>query len=293
MTDKPTTAPVFDLGNCRLTLIDGGSLKLDGGAMFGIVPKAIWQRNTPADDQNRIQLACNCLLVEWTRETDRRVIIETGHGSKYDAKEQGFFAIDPSRWLLRGLKNAGVDPETITDVIVTHLHFDHAGGLTHLRDGQLALTFPNARVHVQKREYDDACAGFGTMKTTYREENLRPLDEAQAWHLLDGAEQCVPGIRALPTPGHTSGHQSILVEGSDRNAVFLGDLMPTAAHVGAPYNMAYDLFPLDNRESKHKYLKRAADEDWLLCLDHEVKTPVMTAITDENWYRLTPLGNQG
>jgi glyoxylase-like metal-dependent hydrolase (beta-lactamase superfamily II) len=288
MTDNAQQRPRFDLGGCSITLIDGGRLKLDGGAMFGIIPKPLWLRSTPADDQNRIQLACNCLLVEWSGETDRRLIIETGHGPKYDAKEQGFFDIDPSRWLLDGLRGAGVDPATITDVVVSHLHFDHAGGLTHERDGRLVRTFPNAVVHTQRREYEDARASFGTMKTTYRRENLDPIDAADAWRIHDGEQECVPGVRLLLTPGHTRGHQSVIVTGTDRTAIFPGDLMPTAAHVGAPYNMAYDLFPLDNRESKHKYLQRAAAEDWLIFIDHEVQTPVMRAQAEKAWYTLLP-----
>ena len=288
MAAKAEKSPKYDLGGCSITLLDGGRFKLDGGAMFGVIPKPLWQRTTPADEQNRIQLACNCLLVEWSRPTDRRVIIETGHGPKYDAKEQGFFEIDPSRWLLTGLRAAEVDPETITDVVVSHLHFDHAGGLTHERDGRLVPTFPNAKVHVQRREYEDAQAAYGVMKTTYRRENLKPIDEANAWCLHEGEEECVPGVRPLLTPGHTRGHQSVIVSGTDRTAVFPGDSMPTAAHVGAPYNMAYDLFPLDNRESKNKYLKRAAEEGWLIFIDHELATPVMTATRDQGWYLLQP-----
>jgi glyoxylase-like metal-dependent hydrolase (beta-lactamase superfamily II) len=293
MSDLPAKQLKYDLGDCTITLIDGGGLKLDGGAMFGIIPKPIWIRGTPADERNRIRLACNCLLVEWAGETDRRVVIETGHGSKYDEKEQGFFEIDASRWLLQGLHAVGVEPETISDVIVTHLHFDHAGGLTRERDGRLVRTFPNARVHVQRSEYEDARAGFGVMKVTYREENLKPIDEADAWRLHEGEDECVPGIRPLPTPGHTRGHQSIIVAGSERTAIFPGDLMPTAAHVGAPYNMAYDLFPLDNRESKNKYLKRAAEQDWLIFIDHEVETPVMQAVAEKGWYALRGFRGQG
>jgi len=288
---KRTAAPrEFDLGKCSITLVNGGGFKLDGGAMFGIIPKPLWQRSSPADDQNRIQLACNCLLVEWQHETDRRVIIETGHGPKYEEKEQSIFAIDPSRWLLHGLQAAGVEPETITDVIVSHLHFDHAGGLTHERDGRLVPTFPNAKVHVQRQEHDDARAGFGIMKTTYREENFTPIDEAKAWRLHDGEAEMFEGIRPLLTPGHTRGHHSIIIKGADRTAVFPGDLMPTAAHVGAPYNMAYDLFPLDNRGSKNKLLKRAADEKWLIFIDHEPNTPVMEAVAEKGWYALEPAG---
>ena len=288
MAESSKSLLKFDLGGCSLTVIDGGRLKLDGGAMFGIIPKPLWTRTTPADELNRIQLACNCLLIEWEHETARRVIIETGHGSKYADKEQSFFEIDVNRWLDQGLRAANVDPDTITDVIVSHLHFDHAGGLTRDRDGVAVPTFPNAKVHVQRREYDDAKAGFGTMKTTYREENIAPLDAADAWRLHHGDVEAVPGITLLPMPGHTRGHQAILVRGRDRCAVFTGDTMPTAAHVGAPYNMAYDLFPIENRDSKHRILKQAAAEDWLICIDHEVETPVVRVETDKSWYALTP-----
>lgn len=175
-----------DLGGCTATLISGGSLKLDGGAMFGIIPKPLWTRTTPADEQNRIQLACNCLLIEWQRETARRLIIETGHGPKDGAREQGFFAIDPAVWLQTNLLAAGIDSATISNVIVSHLHFDHAGGLTYEQDGRLVPTFPHARVHVQRREFEDARAGFGIMNATYREENFQPIDAADRWNLLDG-----------------------------------------------------------------------------------------------------------
>jgi glyoxylase-like metal-dependent hydrolase (beta-lactamase superfamily II) len=286
-----------DLGGCTLTLIDGGRLRLDGGAMFGIIPRPLWSRTTPADDQHRIQLACNCLLVEFQHETARRVIIETGHGDKYTAKEQSQFNIDPRRWLLHGLHQAGVDPVGISDVILSHLHFDHAGGLTRreTEDAPPAPTFPAARVHVQRREFDDARANFGIMTITYREENYTPIDAAGAWNLLDGDEVIIPAprrglplIRALPTPGHTRGHQSIVIQGRDRTAVFAGDVMPTAAHLGAPYNMSYDLFPLDNRASKQSLLSAAAEQAWLVIIDHEPTTPLVSVVADRNWFTLRP-----
>lgn len=255
--------------------------------MFGIVPKPLWQRLSPADEKNRIRLACNCLLVEWPH-SDRRVIVETGHGPKYGAKEQEIFAIDPERWLLAGLRAAAVEPESITDVVVTHLHFDHAGGLTWEREGVLAATFPNARVHVQRQEFADARDNYSTMKTTYRAENLEPI-AAGAWVLHEGPGECVPGVEVLPTPGHTRGHQSVLVRGSERTGFFPGDLLPTAAHVGAPYNMAYDLFPLENRESKQTCLRRAAEERWLIFLGHERHRPVAGVVPDGQWFRLEPI----
>lgn len=286
----------LELGGCRITLVGGGALRLDGGAMFGIIPKVLWSRSTPADEQNRIQLACNCLLVEWEGPTARRVIVETGHGAKYAEKEQRIFGIDPGRWLLTSLRAGGVEPDSISDLVLSHLHFDHAGGLTEETDGGLRPTFPKARVHVQRREHDDARANFGIMTATYREENYRPIDEAGAWHLLDGETEIIPApsgrggvIRSILTPGHTRGHHSIVIEGRDRTAVFAGDVMPTAAHVGAPYNMAYDVLPLDNRESKGRLLATAADREWLVVIDHEPQHPVVRVAREKNWFRLEPV----
>lgn len=275
----------YDLGGCTVTLLDAGRLKLDGGAMFGLIPKALWSRAYPADEQNRILLACNSLLVEWP-DSARRVIIETGHGAKYAEKEQKIFGIDPGRWLLSDLRQRGIDPASVTDVVLTHLHFDHAGGLTQMRDGRLERTFPQARVHAPRAEYEDARRGFGIMTATYRDENLRPMDEADAWRLLEGGEEILPGIRGLPTPGHTRGHHSIQVRGRDRSLVYGGDLMPTRHHLGAPYNMAYDLFPLENRESKRRLLEQLAREHALLAFDHELETPVMSVRAAGEWFEL-------
>lgn len=279
-------SPCYDLGDCTVTLVSGGHLKLDGGAMFGLIPKALWSRVYPADEQNRIQLACNCLFVQWPGSSDRRVIIETGHGPKYGEKEQKIFAIDPACWLLPSLQALDVDPATITDVVLSHLHFDHAGGLTYVRDGRLVPTFPNAQVHAQRRELEDARANFGIMTATYRKENFQPIDEAKSWHLLDGEAEIVPGIRTLPTPGHTRGHHSIVVEGPKRTLVFGGDLLPTRHHLGARYNMGYDLFPLENRSSKQRVLSWLAARDGLLAIDHEVESPVVSVRAAGDWFNL-------
>jgi glyoxylase-like metal-dependent hydrolase (beta-lactamase superfamily II) len=284
MSEQPSQV---DLGGVRVTLLSGGALQLDGGAMFGIIPRPLWERSARADDRHRIQLACNCLLVEWEHETDRRAIIETGHGEKLGAKEREIFAIDTEQWLLPNLVRRAVDVTQITDVILTHLHFDHAGGLTHFAGGACAASFPSARVHVSQTEFDDARAAYGVMTATYREENFAAID-ADAWRLGPAQGELLPGIRALATPGHTRGHRSIRITGRDRTLVFVGDVMPTAAHYGAPYNMAYDLFPMTNRESKRDLLNCAVDEDWLLVLGHEPVTPFVRAVRDSAWFRLEP-----
>ena len=278
----------FDLGGCTVTLISGGRLRLDGGAMFGIIPKALWLRSTPADEQNRIELACNCLLVEWQRETARRVIIETGHGPKFGAKQQKIYALDPQAWLLPSLQALNVDPASITDVVLSHLHFDHAGGLTCERDGRLVPSFPNARVHVQRQEYEDARANFGLSEGTYPPENLNPIDEAGAWNLLEGEVEIVDSVSAILAPGHTRGHQAVLVSGRDRSLVFGGDTLPTVGHLGAAYNMSYDLFPLENRASKYKLLHTLAQHRSLLLIDHEPRTPAVTVRTSGDWFELAP-----
>lgn len=280
----------IDLGGCSARLVSGGGLGLDGGAMFGIIPKPLWSRFTPADDANRIRLACNCLLVEFDG-TDRRVLIETGHGPKYAEKEQKMFQIDPQRWVLPGLTSLGVDPASIMDVVLTHLHFDHAGGLTHTPSDATVLTFPHARVHVQRREFQDARANFGVMTNTYREENFAPLDAADAWRLVDGdteicAAQSGASIHVRHSIGHTRGHQSVLVRGRDRTLLYIGDVLPTQAHVGRPYNMAYDLLPLDNMLTKQRLLAQAVAEDWLILIGHEPARPLQRCVSAGAWYGL-------
>ena len=289
---KSTDPQKFDLGGCTITLINGGDLKLDGGAMFGIIPRPLWSRDTPADEKNRIQLACNCLLVEWQGESARRAIIETGHGPKYDEKDQHIYGIDPTRWLLPSLTDIGVDPDTINDVLLTHLHFDHAGGITRSDGERVIPTFANAKVHVQKQEFDDARANFGIMKVTYREENFTPIDELDAWVLHEGEITPLDGIRFRPTPGHTRGHQSILIEGRERTAIFVGDVMPTRNHLGLPYNMGYDLYPLDNVQTKRELLTDAARNERIVVIDHEPQTPTVRVTADKDRYRLDPLGSE-
>lgn len=256
--------------------------------MFGLIPKPLWARLFPSDSENHIHLACNCLLLEGKCLGDRRVIVETGHGPKFAEKEQRFFAIDPANWLLPTLQSASIDPKSITDVILSHLHFDHAGGLSHVREGILEATFTNATIHTQRREFEDARANFGIMTNSYREENFTSIDQFDRWRLLDGEGQILPSIRSFLTPGHTRGHQSIIVEGADRTLVFSGDVMPTAQHFGRAWNMAYDLYPLDNRTSKSNLLSLAAERSWLLVLDHEPDTPLVSVAAERDWYRLQP-----
>lgn len=312
MAAPDTAFPSIDLGDCLVTPFSAGTIKLDGGAMFGIIPKALWSRLYPADEHNRIHLACNSLLVE-PRGSGRRIIVETGPGAKFSEKEQRLYGIDPSRWLLPSLRlsdqsaaggvpggwppalgarpPAGLDPGSITDVVLTHLHFDHAGGLTCVDgDERLQRTFPNAAVHVQRAEFDDARANHGIMTVTYREENFSPIDEAGLWRLHDGDAQIAPCVRVAPAPGHTRGQQAVFIEGTARTLVYIGDVMPTRHHLGPAYNMAYDLYPLDNRATKERLLGWIADHAALLALDHDPDTPVVRVRRAGRWFELDAIG---
>ncbi|MEE8169893.1 MAG: MBL fold metallo-hydrolase, partial [Phycisphaerae bacterium] len=227
----------FKIGRIGVRVLDGGRLKLDGGAMFGIIPKALWQKLTPSDDSNRISLGTNCLLLD---TGGKRVLLETGIGDKYDDKERQIF--DMSRhWLVDSLHAAGIEPESIDVVVLTHLHFDHAGGATRRNDaGRIEPTFSRATYVVRKGEWEDARSGYTVMTATYRVENLEPLAESGRLTLVEGDAEIAPGVAVRLLPGHTRHHQGVIIQDGGVTAVQPGDLMPTAAHVGLPYNMAYD-----------------------------------------------------
>lgn len=280
--------PTLQLGDLRLTALDGGHLSLDGGAMFGIIPKPLWARSVEVDAENRIPLATTCLLVE---PAGHRVLVETGcgHVSKYSDKERGFFQFG-RHWLLDSLAAAGIEPESIDLVILTHLHFDHAGGGT-MPDGRggYVPTFPRAKYLVQRGEWEDAVEGHAVMSGTYREENLAPLERAGVLALADGDAEIVPGIRVELFPGHTRWQQGVVFESGGRRAVLPADLMPTSAHVGLRYNMAYDLLPYENMVNKKRLLDRAVEDNWLLLLGQDPHHAAWRPTRDERGrHRLLP-----
>lgn len=251
--------PPLHVGDLRVSFLNGGRLKLDGGAMFGIIPKPLWQRLAPADELNRIELTTTCLLVE---TAGRRIIVESGIGNKYEARDREIFALSET-WLLDSLRAVQIDPESIDVVILTHLHFDHAGGGTFDPDGRGARpTFPRARYIVPRGEWDDSRAGYFVMTATYREENLAPLERAGLLELVDGEAEVAPGVSVRPLPGHTRHQQGVLIHHADRGLLHVADLIPTAAHLGLRYNMAYDLLPYENMRTKQRVLEECAQCGW-------------------------------
>jgi glyoxylase-like metal-dependent hydrolase (beta-lactamase superfamily II) len=259
-----------ELGDLRIHALEAGLQRLDGGAMFGVVPKPLWERRIAADDRNRIPLALRCLLVE---TSDALVLVDTGVGNKEDPKFRDIYGIanegDPTR-LEDAIRAAGHEPDDVDIVISTHLHFDHAGGNTVLDpDGRVRPAFPRARHVVQRREYEFARLENERVRASYIARNYEPLAEAGLWEFVEGEAEVVPGVTVRPTPGHTPHHQSVLLRSGGQSACFLADLVPTTAHVPLPWIMGYDLEPLVTLESKRALLRQAEEEDWLLVFEHD------------------------
>lgn len=251
-------------------LLRAGAFRLDGGAMFGIIPKPLWVRLVEPDEHNRIPLEQNCLLLE---RDGKLVLIECGIGDKFPKKLRDIYAQD-DRTVVDALREIDCDPKDIDAVIVTHLHFDHAGGLTRWgADGRTPeLNFPNAEVVTQRLEWEDALANKSTMHRTYLREHLDPIRERV--RLIEGEAEILPGVRSIPVPGHTWGQQAVAFEDAAGGTVcYPGDVMPTANHVGAAFNLAYDVEPYTNMGSKAALLERANQGGWTLALDHEPDHP--------------------
>ena len=268
---QPSTERSRIIGGIRIHSIDAGRIRLDGGAMFGIVPKPLWERRIPADSRNRIPLAMNCLLVE---APEALVLIDTGVGNKESEKSREIYGVenegDPTR-LEEGIRGAGFRPEDVDLVVLTHLHFDHAGGATVGAPGGVAApSFPNARYVVQKGELDFSGRANERIQASYVQRNISPVTDAGLWDLREGDGLLTRGVRLLRTPGHTPHHQSLLVESDGETACYLADACPTRAHVPLPWIMGLDLEPLVSLETKRGLWKRAREEDWLLVFEHDV-----------------------
>jgi len=260
------------LGRWRMHAIQAGGQRLDGGAMFGVVPRPLWEKRIAPDERNRIPLGMRCLLVEHDAGL---VLIDTGAGNKETPRFHEIYGVENAgaegRTALEdGFAAVGHRPEDVKIVINTHLHFDHAGGNTY-RDaaGNVKPTFPNARYVVQYGELSYATKTNERTAASYFPPNFAPLVEAGVLDEVVGEVEIVPGIVTLPTPGHTPFHQSVLIESEDEVACFLGDVVPTSAHLPLPWIMGYDVEPLVTLESKRWLLRRAREEGWLCVFEHD------------------------
>ncbi len=292
----------FSVGALRCHTLEGGLQRLDGGAMFGVVPKPLWEREITPDERNRIPLAMRCLLVE---HPDGLVLIDSAVGTKDDQKFRDIYGIEnapraarghgdgshhdegshpersegPASQLLDALQDAGYQPSDVKYLINTHLHFDHAGGNTWREpprvgedDGALRPTFPNATYIVQRGDLEFARKANERTRASYLAANFEPIADAGKFKLLNGDAEVLPGISARVTPGHVPWHQAVLVQDGGEKAAFVADLIPTASHLRLPWIMGYDLEPLRTLESKRQLLREAADEGWRIVFEHDART---------------------
>jgi glyoxylase-like metal-dependent hydrolase (beta-lactamase superfamily II) len=257
-------------GDFELIPLLDGFLRLDGGAMFGVVPKPLWELRAPADEQNRILLGLRPLVVRG----ERTMIIDAGIGDKMDPRSCEIYGIDRAEHLDASLAAAGLTAGDIEIVLASHLHFDHAGGFTK-RDvsGALVPRFPNARYVVRTGEWEDATHPHERNRASYLAENFIPLQEAGVLDLVPGDATIMPGVRVVRTGGHTMHHQIVFIESGGRTAVFAADIMPTTAHVSEPWIMAYDLYPMDTLAYKRGFVREAIARDYLVFFEHDPVIP--------------------
>lgn len=261
------------LAGYDIATLDAGRLRLDGGAMFGIVPRPLWERRIAPDERHRIPLAMRCLLL---RGHGRTILVDTGLGAKVDDRFRDLYGVEdpPGGTLATALGEIGLRPDDVTDVVLTHLHFDHAGGATVRRpDGALAPAFPNAAYHVQRRHWAWAHAS-AREAASFLSENLAPLAASGQLVLADGEAAPLPGLSFLVVEGHTRAMQLPLLEGDDGTLLYAADLLPTTAHVAPLWGMAYDVEPLVTIAEKARVLARAAAGEWHVVFEHDTETAV-------------------
>jgi glyoxylase-like metal-dependent hydrolase (beta-lactamase superfamily II) len=258
----------LNFGNFELTVISDGNYWLDGGAMFGVVPKVMWERKFAADELNRLRVGLNSLLI---RSDERTVLVETGIGNKLPEKSKKIH--ENEERLLLSLEEAGVAPEDVDIVINTHLHFDHCGWNTMLKNGKVVPTFPRAKYYFQRGEWEHGQRQLERDRVSYISDNYNPLIENGQAEMIVGDRLIAPGISVKLFPGHTANMQAVIVESQGKRACYISDLIPTTAHLDVTWVMAYDLFPLDTIENRKRFYADAVPDNWLVVFTHDPVTP--------------------
>ncbi|RPH50409.1 MAG: MBL fold metallo-hydrolase [Desulfobacteraceae bacterium] len=258
------------LGDYECASLELGDFLLDGGAMFGVVPKMLWEKKIPADNNNLIPMKARSLLI---RGEERNILVDTGPGNKLSAKMKKIYRIDDNSINAdSSLSKHGLTINDITDVIITHLHFDHAGGSTTIRKKKLVPAFPNAKYYIQKTQFEAAVNPGPGETSSFTGDDFLPLEESGALILLDGPCELFRGIEILVTDGHTKGQQHPLVKGKEASLFFCADLIPTSAHIPSTWHMAYDNYPLTTIREKEEYLSTALKKNWILFFEHDPVT---------------------
>jgi glyoxylase-like metal-dependent hydrolase (beta-lactamase superfamily II) len=249
------------LGEFDLYSLHENTFWIDGGAMFGVIPRVLWKTLTPPDDQNRVELRANLLLV---RTGQKNILVETGLGDAIPAKWKANYGVKEPSGAMAQLRQLGLGPDDIDVLILTHLHFDHSGGCVRRQDGAFVPTFPGAQHVIQEREWQDALNPDARSRASYFKEMLLPLSEQGLLRLVDGSTQIAPGIQVVSTGGHTRGHQVVLISSAGKTALFCGDLIPTTSHLRTAYVAGVDLFPLETMKKKKEMIRQAVEEGWLV-----------------------------
>jgi glyoxylase-like metal-dependent hydrolase (beta-lactamase superfamily II) len=263
----PFIFPTMQLGNAELTLVSDGTIRMDGGSMFGAVPKAIWGRMRTADRQNRVEMGLNCLLI---RTAGQIVLVDTGVGTKHSQKVRTIFHMRAGE-LVSNLARHGLTPEDIDLVVLTHLHFNHAGGCTRYnQQHRLEPVFPRAAYLAQRQDWQEVTETNERNRSAYLPEDFMPLAEASQLELLDGDTELLTGLWVRRTGGHTAGHQMVYLESQGEKAACLGDILPMPQHLPAHYMTAFDMYPLEILDTKRRWLEQAEKQGWSLIFGHAI-----------------------
>lgn len=282
----------MELGNLELTRVSDGGFRLDGGAMFGVVPRVLWEKVSPPDAQNRIRMGTNCLLVAHGSDL---LLIDTGIGDKHDARFRDMYAMDPVAVRLpESIRQAGYELGDVTHVLLSHLHFDHCGWNTRESTGRIVPTFPRARYWLQRGEVEHARRPNERDRASYFADNWEPLFEAGVVELFGDEAEPIPGVKAVRAPGHNADMCIILLDGGHgekgAKGIYWADLVPTSAHVPYPWIMSYDLYPLTTLENKKLWLPRAVEGGWLCVFEHDPGMPFGRLIEEKpGRYRAIPV----
>jgi len=273
------------IGNVQVFAVSDGSAWVDGGSMYGLVPRVLWERFTPADALNRVPMALTCLLI---RSHGKTILVDTGYGSKLSAKRQEVLALERGPGLPGALAALGVAPADVDVVINTHLHSDHCGGNTTIVDGRPVPTYPRAEYWVQRLEWADALFPNERTRATYLPENLRPIEPQL--RLLDGDTRVTPDVRCVVTRGHTRAHQSVVIESGGETAIYLGDLAPYTVHIERlAWIAANDVEPLETLETKRSLRRLALERNALLLFEHDAQTIAGRLYEDNGEVALQPV----
>ncbi len=275
------------IGDVEIYAVSDGTFWMDGGALFGLVPKVLWERIVTPDERNRVPMSLRCLLIV---SRDKRILVDTGMGDKLSAKERDIFSVEGEKRLVSSLARLGLSPEDIDVVVNTHLHSDHCGGNTVLRDGEVVPTFPNAEYWIQRLEWADAAFPNERTRATYLAPNYLPLWEHNKVRLLYGDTWITPEVRCVVTRGHTRAHQSVLIESRGQKALYLGDLAPWAVNIERlAWIPSFDVEPLETLETKRWIRQWAAREKAILVFEHDPRIAAGYLVEDNRRFRVEPV----